>query len=92
VLDKPVISMARMIESSTGQVARTYGLTDRGELRAGAFADVVVFDPRTIREEATYVEPTRPSSGIRWVFVNGVAAVRDGALTHALAGRGLRKR
>ena len=91
VLDKPVITMQRMIQASSGQVAQVYGLVDRGVLRAGAFADVIVFDPKTIREEATYVEPTRPSTGMRWVIVNGVAAVADGALTGAMAGRGLRR-
>ena len=92
VLDKPVITMARMVEASSGQVARTYGLTDRGALRPGAYADVIVFDPRTIRDEATYTEPPKLATGMRFVFVNGKAAVRDGSLTRALAGRALRKR
>ncbi|HEY0930759.1 MAG TPA: amidohydrolase family protein, partial [Gemmatimonas sp.] len=92
VLDKPVITMARMVEASSGQVARTYGLTDRGVLRAGAFADVIVFDPRTVRDEATYMEPTKLSTGMRFVFVNGQAAVRDGSPTGVLSGRALRKR
>jgi N-acyl-D-amino-acid deacylase len=92
VLDKPVISMARMIHSSSGQVAKVYGLTGRGELWAGAFADVIVFDPSKVREEATYLEPTRLASGMSWVIVNGVAAVKDGHPTGALAGRALRKR
>lgn len=92
VLDKPVISMERMVASASGQVAGTYGLTDRGVLRAGAFADVLVFDPQQLREEATYVAPRTLASGMRWVFVNGVAAVADGAATNALAGRALRRR
>ena len=91
VLDKPVITMQRMVRASAGQVAETYGLTDRGVLRAGAFADVIVFDPKTIRDEATYTEPTKLASGMRWVFVNGKAAVRDGTVTGTLAGRGLRR-
>jgi N-acyl-D-aspartate/D-glutamate deacylase len=92
VLDKPVITMQRLIQASSAQVAQVYGLVDRGVLRAGAFADVIVFDPQTIRDEATYVEPTRLSTGMRWVFVNGVAAVAEGAVTGALAGKGLTKR
>ena len=91
VLDKPVITMQRMVRASAGQVAETYGLTDRGVLRAGGFADVIVFDPRTIRDEATYTEPTKLASGMRWVFVNGKSAVRDGTVTGTLAGRGLRR-
>ncbi len=92
VLDKPVITMERMVASASGQVAATYGLTDRGELRAGAFADVLVFDPNAIREEATYSEPRKLASGMEWVIVNGVPAVQEGKATNALAGRVLRKR
>lgn len=92
VLDRKVITMQRMVQASSAQVAQTYGIADRGELKAGAFADVIVFDPKTIREQATYVEPTKLSTGMRFVFVNGQMAVRDGALTGALAGRGLRRR
>ena len=91
VLDKPVITMQRMVQASAGQVASVYGLTDRGVLRAGAFADMILFDPQTIRDEATYLEPRRLASGMRWVFVNGVAAVRDGAPTGVMAGRALRR-
>ena len=91
VLDRPVITMARMVQSSSAQVARVYGLSGRGNLKAGGFADVIVFDPATIRDEATYVEPTRLATGMRWVFVNGKAAVADGALTASMAGRALRR-
>ena len=91
VLDKQVITMQRMVRASAGQVAETYGLTDRGVLRAGAFADVIVFDPKTIRDEATYVEPTKLAAGMRYVFVNGTAAVNDGKLTGAMAGKALRR-
>ncbi len=91
VIEERVISMARMIQSSSAQVAATYGIRDRGVLRAGAFADVILFDPGTIRDEATYIEPTVLATGVRWVFVNGQAAVRDGAVTGVMAGRGLRR-
>ncbi|HJR33382.1 MAG TPA: amidohydrolase family protein [Gemmatimonadales bacterium] len=91
VLDKPVITMERMIQASSGQVAEVYRIPDRGTLEVGRFADLIVFDPKTIREEATYVEPEKLSTGMRWVFVNGQAAVADGAPTGALAGKGLRK-
>jgi N-acyl-D-amino-acid deacylase len=92
VLDKPVISMERMIQSSTSQVAETFGLERRGRLCVGCFADVIVFDPVAVREVATYVEPALLSEGMRWVFVNGVAVVADGALTDALPGRALTRR
>jgi N-acyl-D-amino-acid deacylase len=92
VLDKPVITMERMIQSASQQVAEVYGIRERGSIRMGYFADVIVFDPATIREQATYVEPKKLSVGMRWVFVNGQAAVADGEPTGARAGRGLRKR
>ena len=92
VLDKPVITMERMIQSSSQQVAEVYGIRERGSIRTGNFADVIVFDPATIREMATYVEPEKLSVGMRWVFVNGKAAVADGQPTGIMAGKGLRKR
>jgi len=91
VLDKPVITMERMVRASSGQVAEVYGIPERGALKEGFFADVIVFDPKTIREQATYVESEKLSTGMRWVFVNGKAAVAEGVPTGALAGRGLRK-
>jgi N-acyl-D-aspartate/D-glutamate deacylase len=91
VLDKPLITMERMIQASSSQVAETFGIPLRGRLREGFFADVIVFDPRTIRETATYVEPEKHAVGIRWVFVNGIPAVEDGTLTGALPGRALSK-
>jgi N-acyl-D-aspartate/D-glutamate deacylase len=92
VLDKPVITMQRMVRSSSAQVAEVYGIRERGALKQGYFADVIVFDPRTIRELATYVEPEKLSVGMQWVFVNGKAAVADGQPTGIMAGMGLRKR
>jgi len=92
VLDKPVITMQRMVQASSAQVADVYGIKDRGWLKPGYFADVIVFDPKTIREQATYVEPEKLSVGMQWVFVNGKAAVADGQPTGVMAGKGLRKR
>lgn len=91
VLDKPVIPMERMIRASSGQVAEVYGLPERGLVRVGYFADLVAFDPRTIRDEATYTEPERLATGMRWVLVNGRLAVDGGSPTGELAGRGLRR-
>jgi N-acyl-D-aspartate/D-glutamate deacylase len=92
VLDKPVITMERMIQSASQQVAEVYGIRERGSIRQGYFADVIVFDPATIRERATYVEPELLSQGVRFVLVNGKFAVDQEKPTGALAGRGLRKR
>jgi N-acyl-D-aspartate/D-glutamate deacylase len=52
---------------------------------------VIVFDPKTIRDDATYVEPTKLSTGMVWVFVNGQAAVQERKMANVLAGRALRR-
>ncbi len=91
VLDKPVITMERMIQASSAQVAETFGIPQRGRLREGYLADLIVFDPSTIREVATYDQPEKLSEGMRWVYVNGIAAVANGHLTGALPGRALSK-
>lgn len=91
VLDKPVITMTRMIQASSAQVADAFGIRERGRLCVGCFADVIVFDPATIRDVATYTEPTLLAEGMRWVLVNGVPVVADGALTGELAGRALQR-
>ena len=66
-------------------------LTDRGYLKVGAFADVVVFDPETFRDTATFDKPHRYAAGVRWVFVNGHAEVADGKYQDGvLGGRVLR--
>jgi len=87
VRDRPVLSLARMIETSTSLPARVFGLRDRGVLRPGAFADIAVFDPDDFRETATFLEPMEPAVGLRYLLVNGRLAVDDGAPTGTLAGR-----
>jgi N-acyl-D-aspartate/D-glutamate deacylase len=86
---RQVLSLRDFIERSTALPASTFGLTDRGRLRTGGFADVVVFDPRTYEARATYEAPTLLAAGVRTVLVNGVPAVEYGALTGAAAGRAL---
>lgn len=91
VLEDDVLSMARMIHASSGQPADVFGLQDRGRVMLGAYADIAVFDPETIRDEATFLEPTRLATGMRWVFVNGEIAVEQGEPTGRLEGRVLRR-
>ncbi|KJL43434.1 MULTISPECIES: N-acyl-D-amino-acid deacylase family protein [Microbacterium] len=71
--------------------AERFGLVDRGILRPGAVADIAIVDPATVADAATYDDPQRLARGIDDVFVNGTHALRDGELTGALAGRGLRR-
>jgi len=66
---------------------RVLGLTDRGVVREGAYADLVIFDPQAIREEATALEPTRPPQGISHVFVNGTLVHDNGTHTGQRPGR-----
>jgi N-acyl-D-amino-acid deacylase len=86
---RDVVSLRDFIERSTSLTADTFGLVGRGRLGAGAFADIVVFDPETYAARSTYEEPTLLAAGVRTVLVNGVLAVDNGALTGAAAGRGL---
>jgi N-acyl-D-aspartate/D-glutamate deacylase len=74
----------------TWGTAQILGLRDRGLLREGMFADIVVFDPATVIDRATFEEPHRHSAGVRDVFVNGVGVWRDGKVTDAKPGRALR--
>jgi len=90
VLDRPVITMERAIAASSAQPARDLQIAQRGKLTVGWFADVIVFDPKTIRDLATYEEPEKLAVGMRWVLVNGRIAVENGRPTNALAGRALR--
>ena len=84
-----VIDLRTFIERSTALTADTLGLKDRGRLRPGAYADVVVFDPRTYAERSTYEQPSLLAVGVQTVLVNGVPAVDRGALTGAASGPGL---
>ncbi|RIL06464.1 MAG: N-acyl-D-amino-acid deacylase [Proteobacteria bacterium] len=92
VREQGVLPLAEAIHRMTGLSARRFGLTDRGEVRAGACADLVVFDPARIADVATYADPHHSPAGIARVFVNGTEVVRDGAHTGARPGRTLRKR
>ena len=87
VLDKPVISMEQAIHSMTGLPAQVFTIPDRGVLKAGNYADVVVFDPKTIRDVATYIHPDAYSVGIEEVLVNGKLAIDGGAVTGARGGK-----
>ncbi|MFN8827053.1 MAG: N-acyl-D-amino-acid deacylase family protein [Planctomycetota bacterium] len=92
VRERGVLMLATAIHKMTQVPARAFGLADRGELRVGAFADLVVFDPATIAVRATYEDPMRPPEGIRAVFVNGQLAVDRGQVTGVRAGAVLRHR
>ncbi len=86
-----LMSLEETVNHLTGRPAARLKLVDRGLVREGYAADLVLFDPDTIADTATFPEPRQPAAGISHVFVNGVAAIADGAPTGARAGRALRR-
>ena len=90
VRERRLLPLEQAVRKMTSLPAQRVGLQERGMLRRGMFADVTVFDPRTVADRATFVEPHQPSVGVVHVFVNGQAVLRSGAVTAARPGRGLR--
>jgi N-acyl-D-amino-acid deacylase len=86
-LDRGVITLEHAIRSSTSLPAQIMRLKDRGQIREGFAADLVVFDLATIRDKATFFEPHQHSEGILYVVVNGVAVVDETRLTGAMPGK-----
>jgi N-acyl-D-amino-acid deacylase len=89
VRDEKALTLAEAIHRLSGLPATNLELRDRGFLRPGMFADLVVFDPKTIADKATFEKPHQYSVGVRDVFVNGVAVLRNGEHTNAKPGRAL---
>jgi N-acyl-D-aspartate/D-glutamate deacylase len=87
VRERHVFSLEEAIRKMTSQPANRLGIADRGLLRQGMKADVVVFDPKTVRDMSTYEKPDQYSQGIDWVLINGTAVVANGSPTNALPGR-----
>ena len=92
VFTSKVISIEFMVRNSSALTAETFRIPERGLIREGYFADVIVFDPNTVTDRATYDQPELLSEGMRFVIVNGQLAVADGKFTGTLAGRALRKK
>jgi N-acyl-D-amino-acid deacylase len=86
-LDRGVISLENAVRSSTSLPAQILGIRDRGLIREGQAADLVVFDPATVRDRATFENPHQYAEGIDFVIVNGKFAIEQGKLTGALAGQ-----
>lgn len=91
VHDKHLLSTEEAVHKMTGQPAAILGVTKRGLLKPGFFADVAIFDPGEYQDRETMFDPNRPAVGMKHVFVNGVATLRDGAPTGKRAGRVLRR-
>ena len=87
-----VVSVEEAVRKLTSLPADNLSLKDRGRLKAGDFADVVVFDPNTIQDHATYEKPHQLSTGVSYVIANGKMAIKDGVPTGAATGRVVRGR
>ena len=90
VREQHAMRLEEAVRKMTSQAASRVGITDRGILRPGMFADIAVFDPATIKDVATYNDPLRYSVGMKYVFVNGKPVVVDGKITDERPGRALR--
>jgi len=91
VRERETITLEQAIRSMTSLPAAVFGMKDRGVIREGAAADIVIFDPAKIVERSTYVEPHQLAEGMAYVFVNGEAVIADGKFTAALPGKVLRR-
>jgi len=89
VRDEKVISLPEAIRRLSGLPATNLGLDHRGFIKEGMFADVVVFDPATIADRATFDKPHQYAVGVKHVFVNGMQVLKDGEHTNAKPGRTL---
>ena len=92
VRDLGVLNLEECVAHLTGNAARRLRLRDRGLIRRGYAADLVLFDPDTVHDAATYDHPRQQANGIEYVFVNGVAVIAEARHTGAFPGRALRLR
>ena len=89
VFTKHVLTLPQAVRTSSALTAETLRLHNRGVLAPDWYADLIVFDPKTVADRATYTDPSLLAVGMRYVLVNGQIAVRDGKYTGVLAGRPL---
>jgi dihydroorotase/N-acyl-D-amino-acid deacylase len=90
VREEKRLTLEEAIRKFSALPAQRMRLGDRGVLKVGMWADVVVFDPETIRDRATFAQPHQLAEGMRWVLVNGVPIIADGKATGARPGKVLR--
>jgi N-acyl-D-amino-acid deacylase len=90
VREEKKLTLEEAIRKFSALPAQRMRLTDRGVLKLGMWADVVVFDPETVRDVATFDDPNRLSEGMEYVLINGVPVIEEGKMTGALPGKVLR--
>jgi len=81
------MSLEEVIFKMSGKVAARFGIHDRGSIEVGKAADIVIFNPLTIKDEASFLNPSQPPTGVEYVFVNGELVVEKNSQTSALPGR-----
>lgn len=91
VQKRKVLSMSWAIHRATGLTATTFNIKDRGLIKEGYFADLIVFDPKNVKAFSTFEKPVQYSQGMDYVFVNGEKAIEEGKKTGKLAGQFIKK-
>ncbi len=91
VRERKLLSLKEAIYKMSGFPAERFRLSDRGRIAKGLAADIVIFDPNTVNDRSTWNDPVQPPAGVNWVFVNGVAVIKDSNITKQLPGKVLRK-
>jgi N-acyl-D-amino-acid deacylase len=90
VRERKMLTLQDAVRKMTSLPAEVFGIRDRGVIRTGAFADLLVFDPALISDEATYDDPNRFASGIEQIYVNGLLVVKNGVILEVRPGKVLR--
>lgn len=90
VRERQLISLKEAVYKMSGFPAERFRLSDRGKIAAGLAADIVIFDPETVGDRSTFMDPIQPPVGVNWVFVNGVPVIEEGDVTGKLPGKVLR--
>ena len=91
VRERGTVTLEHAVRSMTSLPASVFGMTDRGVIREGAAADILIFDPASVAERSTYTEPHKLAEGMSYVLVNGEVVIADGKFTPALPGKVLRR-
>ncbi|TAN03242.1 MAG: D-aminoacylase, partial [Rhodanobacteraceae bacterium] len=90
VREDHALTLPDAIRKMTALPAQRMGLAQRGAIKKGMYADIVIFDPARLRAPATFEQPRQLAQGMSWVLVNGVPVIADGRMTQALPGKVLR--
>ena len=91
VREKKVISLEEMIRKSTALPAETFGISARGKIAEGYYADLILFKPEAIQDHATYEKPAELAEGMEYVILNGKVVMENGVFNGTYAGRGLNR-